>query len=132
MKDTNKPVEPDVKTSTIEAFHQMWDFFPHLVLLLRKDRTIVDANRFALDLGVTPSTKCYQLSGGGEIHKVCRADSALMENVAKRSVGGYRGRVLDSYWLPVPGENDLYIHFAIDITEYAKPELLNSSLQTEK
>lgn len=105
----------------------MWDFFPHLVLLLRKDRTIVDANRFALDQGVTPNLKCYQLSGGTAIHEVCKADLALMENGAKRNVGNYRGRVLDSYWLPIPGEKNLYIHFAIDITQYAKPELLNFS-----
>ena len=117
----NAAVDPDI----LKAFHAMWDIFPFPVLLLRKDRTILDCNQTAKDKGVRLSTKCFQLSGNADIHKHCLGNTALEQGVAKRlvSYSPVRKQVLDSYWLPLSGEGDLFIHFGIDITEYAKPEL---------
>ncbi|MCG6536649.1 MAG: hypothetical protein L7F78_18570 [Syntrophales bacterium LBB04] len=117
-----------VSPEILRAFHLMWDMFPSVVLLLRKDRTILDYNQTARDRGIQLGTKCYQLSGDDCIHKECLGNSALEEGAGKRSTGYYaRGkRFVDSYWLPIKGEKDLFIHFAIDLTQYANPELFKT------
>ena len=117
----NTGVDPDI----LKAFHAMWDIFPFPVLLLSKDRTILDRNRAAKDKGVRLGGKCFQLSGDDDIHKHCLGNAALEERTPKRAVGysAARKQVLDSYWLPLLDEGDLFVHFAIDITDYAKPDL---------
>lgn len=124
MKDQNAPTPAGDYSEAIDAFHKMWDAFPHLVLLLQKNRTIVASNRVAKKMGLVPGLKCYQWDGVDAIHRNCKGNAALESKTAMRSVANYRGRVLDSYWLPVGGESDLMIHFSIDITKYAKEELL--------
>jgi predicted xylose isomerase-like sugar epimerase len=50
---------------------------------------------------------------------------ALAEKSGKRAVG-YNGQykvVFDTYWIPLAGEEDLYLHFSINISEYAKESL---------
>ncbi|MBI5583714.1 MAG: hypothetical protein HY892_07805 [Deltaproteobacteria bacterium] len=120
LEKINSAIDPDI----LKAFHAMWDIFPSPVLLLRKDRTILDCNQTATALGVRPGMKCFQLSGDTGIHNLCLGNEALEQGVAKRSVvySPARKQVLDSYWLPL-GQGDLFVHFGIDITEYAKPEL---------
>ena len=77
--------------------------------------------------GALPGLKCYEWSGAAAIHPGCKGNVALDKETPQRNVGNYQGRVLDSYWLPVGGESDLMLHFAVDITEYAKEELLQQS-----
>jgi hypothetical protein len=31
---------------------------------------------------------------------------------------------MDAYWIPLAGAEDLYIHYAVDITEYAADRLI--------
>ena len=112
------------REEVIRSFRKMWDPFPARVLLLTKDRTVRAANAMALETGVKVGTKCYQLTGSDDIHAACLANAALADQEPKRNVGLYGERFLDSYWLPVPGETDLYIHFAIDITKWADPALM--------
>jgi hypothetical protein len=71
--------------------------------------------------------KCFQLSSDG-VHNFCRANAALDDGVAEQSVG-YRPaskKVNNSYWLPIAGEKNLFVHVTIDISEYAKPELFRT------
>jgi len=112
----------------VAAFRKMWDPFPHIVLLLTKDRTIQAANAKVLEMGVRVGSKCFQLTGSKEVHEVCLANAALQENQAKRNVGPYAERFLDTYWLPIAGEKDLYIHFSIDITKWADPALMKGNV----
>jgi len=126
---SQEPDNTEVSPEILKAFHLMWDMFPTIVLLLRKDRTILGCNQTASDRGVRLGTKCYQLSGDHCIHKQCLGNSALEEGVGKRSTGYYAPskRFVDSYWLPIRGEKGLFVHFAIDITQYANPELFVSA-----
>ncbi len=106
------------------AFHLMWDAFPAVVMLIRKDRTIVDVNALGKRLGVTPGVKCFELTGECGVHEQCLANQALAEQTAKRGVGyvaALQG-VYDAYWLPVPGRDDLYVHLSVDVSEFADPE----------
>lgn len=129
MENPGEQVNSDVSPEALKAFSMMWDCFPAVVMLLKKNRTIVALNKVARDVGIQSGTKCYQLTGETGIHEDCQANSALEEGVAKRSVGYFAAAkwVLDSYWVPVQGEKDLYVHFSTDITEYAKPELFPAS-----
>lgn len=106
-----------VSNRVIEAFHLMWDYFPQVVLLLKKERKIVVANRRALEFGFHPGKRCYEVVGQSEIHAGCRANIALDTGNGERSTTYDRtnGRVTDAYWLPVPGEKELYLHFTIYI-----------------
>ena len=129
MEKSQELDKAEVRPEILKAFHLMWDMFPTPVFLLRKDRTILDFNQTARDRGVQLGGKCYQLSGDDCIHKQCLGNSALEEGVGKRSVGYYAPskRFVDSYWLPIGGEKDLFVHFAIDITKYANPELFTTA-----
>ena len=44
---------------------------------------------------------------------------ALQEQAAKRTVAyvEYQGKVLDSYWVPLAGVDDIFLHFSIDISD---------------
>lgn len=101
-------------------FHLFWDNFPFPVMLVRKDRTILDRNKPAEAMGCVPGARCID-SGKKEDHKGCLANQALQEQTAKRTVAYSEqlGLVVDGYWVPLAGEKDIYLHFFADITEYA-------------
>ncbi len=125
MDEKKEKKNREVNPETIRAFEQMWHYYPFPVFLLLKNRTIVSMNKAAKDMGIMTGMKCFQLSGSTGIHEGCLGNSALKDQAGKRSVLYVPGmkQVLDSYWLPVPGEKDMLIHFAADITEYAKKEM---------
>jgi hypothetical protein len=117
-----KPAEITKELSS--NFHLFWDNFPFPVMLVRKDRTIVDLNKAGQALGCAPGLRCSDI-GKKEDHKGCLANQALLEQSAQRVVAFQEsyGMVLDSYWVPLAGEEDLYLHFSIDITDYAAGRL---------
>ena len=104
----------EVSEETIEAFHTMWDSFPHPVMLLQKCRDIVAINKTAEESGRPATGQCFQLSGATEVHAVCKANQAVEEGTAQRSLRFVEESSVftDVYWLPL-AEKDLYLHFAI-------------------
>lgn len=58
-------------------------------------------------------------------HAGCKLHIALSEKTAVRDVAYYEflGQVADSYWIPLAGAEDFFVHFATDITEYAADRL---------
>ncbi len=101
-------------------FHLFWDNYPSPVMLVYKDRTILDRNKVAEAVGCVPGTRCID-SGKPEDHRQCLANQALEESVGKRLVAYSEqlGMVVDGYWVPLAGEPDIYLHFFADITAYA-------------
>jgi hypothetical protein len=101
-------------------FHRFWDNFPFPVMLVHKDRTIIEANEAGAKLGCPVGTRCVDI-GEKSYHAGCRANVALREQAGVREVGYHEhmGQVIDSYWVPLAGSDDLYVHFGIDITQYA-------------
>lgn len=106
-------------------FHLFYDNFPFSVMLVHKDRTILAMNKTAETAGYQTGIRCVDM-GQKEHHKGCQANQALAEQTAKRVVAyfDFAGAVLDSYWIPLAGSSDLYLHFAADITEWAKESLV--------
>ena len=105
-------------------FHLFYDNFPCPVMLVHKDRTIITANEAGLAVGCPVGTKCSAL-GEKKHHAGCQANTALREDRGVRTVAYYEHlkQVIDGYWVPLAGVEDLYVHFGIDITEYAADRL---------
>jgi len=63
--------------------------------------------------------------GKKEHHKACLANKALSEQVDTRvnAYFNYTGSVLDSYWIPLAGSDELFVHFGADITDWASERL---------
>ena len=119
----NSAINPDI----LQAFRLMWSVFPSTVLLVTRDRTVVACNQSAIERGFRLGMKCFQLSAEG-IHNHCKANATLDEGVAQRTVvySPVTKKVNNSYWLPLAGEKDLFVHVVIDISQYAKPELFQT------
>jgi hypothetical protein len=128
METKLETIKPEVNSEILKAFHLMWDSFPSPVRLLRKDRTVVACNQAAVQRGFGVGEKCFAFSGDKSVHKHCKANEALRDQVGQRAIvhSPVRQTVSDSYWLPIPGEKDLFVHAVINITQYAKPELFQS------
>ena len=75
-----------------------------------------------------PGSRCADL-GDKEGHKVCQANQALREQSAKRLVSyiAPAKAVFDTYWVPLAGSEDFYLHFFTDITEYAAERMFPST-----
>jgi len=116
-----------INSDVLNAFHLMWDLFPATVLLVTRDRTVRACNQSATERGFRLGMKCFQLSSNG-VHKHCKANAALDEGTAQRTVvySPATQKVNNSYWLPIKGEKNLFVHVVIDITPYAKPELFQT------
>ena len=114
----------ELSDETRRNFHLFCDNFPFPVMLVHKDRTILAVNRAGAAVGYPTGIRCVDM-GQKEHHKGCLANQALAEQTAKRVVGyfDFAGAILDSYWIPLAGSSDLYLHFAADITEWAKEEM---------
>ena len=102
------------------TFHLFWDNFPAAATLVYKDRTIVEINTAARELGYPVGMKCIDL-GEKKHHAGCRANVALRDKTGVREVAYYDflDKVIDGYWIPLAGQEDFYVHFGIDITEFA-------------
>ena len=112
-------------------FHLFCDNFPFPVMLVHKDRTILAVNKTAADQGFPTEIRCIEL-GKKEHHKGCLANQALAEQTAQRLVAytDFHNAVLDSYWIPLSGSDSLFLHFAADITEWAKESLMEQACPT--
>ncbi len=102
-----------------EAFRMMWDSFPHPVLLLQKNRTIVDSNKLARDLGVPAGVKCREISPYPEKCKNhCLADKALASGAPERIISRQGNKLSATYWIPLKTQqDDLYLHFVMDFPD---------------
>jgi hypothetical protein len=124
MEMNQKQISSAINPNILQAFQLMWNVFPATALLVARDRTVLACNQLATERGFRLGMKCFQLTSDG-VHKHCKANATLDEGVAQRTVvySPVTQKVNNSYWLPIAGEKDLFVHVVIDITEYAKPEM---------
>lgn len=120
-----------ISDETRRNFHLFCDNFPFPVMLVHKDRTILAVNKTGEKEGFPTGIRCVEM-GEKEHHKGCLANQALDERTAKRVVGytEFQGAVLDSYWIPLAESDDLFLHFAADITEWAKESMIPKGCDT--
>ena len=127
MATNPEQINPAINPDVLKAFHLMWNSFPSSALLVARNRTVQACNQAAIEKGLAVGMKCFQLSSDG-VHKHCKANAALSEGVGQRTVvyAPATNKVNNSFWLPIAGEKDLFVHVVIDITQYAKPELFQT------
>jgi hypothetical protein len=114
-------IEPEV----VEAFHKMWDHYPSVVMLIQADRSILAVNLEGERMNIQPGIRCFRLAGRDKVCDHCMANEALREGKAKRFTGFIERlkQFRDSYWVPVAGEINIYVHFGNDITLFVREEL---------
>ena len=119
------------------------DSLPHPAMLIRQDRIILAANRYAQNLGARIGGFCgsefgkrafgpdatgnlqqktgSQAATGSIKCEFCMADQAfeIREPQNIRTLEAF-DRLWDAYWIPV--DTDTYLHYAIDVTEQRKLE----------
>lgn len=97
------------------------DALPCAAFLLRRDRTIVAANRTAMDAGATPNSRCYEVWAKRDgTCPWCVADDVLATGRAQQREVEAHGLAWDTHWISV--DEDLYLHYAFDITERKQTE----------
>lgn len=111
---------PELSQEMKQYFRTYWGNFPFPVMLVHRTRIIMERNALAEALGCVPGARCSD-QGTKESHKGCLANLALREQSAQRRVGYLKefGMILDAYWIPLVDFPDYFLHFSIDITEYA-------------
>ena len=114
-----------ISEETRKNFHFFWDNYPAPVMLVHKDRTIIEANTAGLAIGCPVGMRCIDL-GEKQHHAGCKANKALKEGKGIREVSyvEHLGQVVEGFWIPLAGADDLYVHFANDITPYAAEHLI--------
>lgn len=115
----------EIPEETSRNFHLFYDNFPFPAILVHKDRTILDRNRKAEEVGYPLGTRCIDM-GEKEHHKICLANQALRGGNATRLVAyiDFTGMVMDTYWIPLAGSDEYFVHYAADISEWASERLL--------
>jgi len=98
------------------------DAFPCVALLLRPStREIVASNRAAVEVGAVPGAQCFATWAQREDPcPWCLAPVAWATKEAQHLEVEALGIVWDAHWIPV--SEDLYMHYAFDITEHKRAE----------
>ena len=93
----------------IESFHLMWDTFPGLARLIDANHTVIASNPIAQSKGFVQGSTCAKV-GDPASHRVCKLAKALQSGEAVTD-NELSDRIRG--WMPVPGHEDLCVHFAI-------------------
>ncbi|MEJ2169967.1 MAG: sigma 54-interacting transcriptional regulator [Desulfobacterales bacterium] len=140
--DESKRAE-ELRLETEKLRTTLLDGIPHPAMLIRKDRTILAANRNARDLGAsigghcgiefgrgvfshTASVESQAAPGGNADSKntrcsFCKADQAFERRAPVRMLElEASGRFWDAHWIPI--DEDTYLHYAMDVTARKKIE----------
>ena len=103
------------------------DSIPNPAMLIWPDRSVIAANKIALEIGANVGDPCWREFGKSQFIRdgenkcwFCMADKAMDENEGKYCEVEAFGRLWETWWVPV-GE-DMYLHYLIDITERKQAE----------
>jgi len=107
------------------------DAFPCVALLLRpRTREIVASNAAAARAGAVPAARCHSTWGRREEPcPWCLAPAAWKTGKEQHLVVEAGGTSWDAHWIPV--SEDLYMHFAFDVTDRKRAEAEKEKLQAQ-
>ena len=104
-----------VDSKIIEAFDLMWGNFPEPATLVHKSKEVIATNTACKVVGLEKGMNCAT-HGAPEAHKGCLANKALRSQEATFKKAKYAEKEIISYWLPVDGYPELFIHFGVGAT----------------
>ncbi|MCL5876454.1 MAG: PAS domain S-box protein [Candidatus Bathyarchaeota archaeon] len=107
----------------IQLNQVLLDAFPCVALLLKPStREIVASNMKAVEVGAVPGQTCFTTWGRRESPcPWCLAPNLWATQKAQHLEIEWLGVVWDAYWVPV--SEDLYMHYAFDITVQRKAKI---------
>jgi hypothetical protein len=127
MEDCIMTNQQHCEEQLIKAFEMMWGNFPEPVMLIHRSSTIIAANECCKAFGGVPGAKCNAIQP--EKHKGCKANEALDKNetcTASQKIGETS---MTSYWVPVSGVSDYFVHFGIGTLDAMKAMQANHDTQ---
>ena len=102
----------------VRAFHMMWDNYPEMVRLIDRRFNVIAGNPLYLKMGGQEGIKCN--TGDPSFHRGCQAMAALKAGETRTTKAEVGGITWESFWIPVAGEEDYYIHFTNGLNESIK------------
>jgi hypothetical protein len=102
-------------SKVIEAFQLMWGNFPEPVTLVHKSREVIAVNAACQSIGRVKGMNCAT-QGAPEAHRGCLANQALATQQPAFKKVKFGEREIISYWLPVDGYPELFVHFGVGVT----------------
>jgi len=103
-----------IDSKVIEAFELMWGSFPEPVTLVHKSKEIIAVNAVARSFGREKGMNCATI--GHEPHRGCLANQVLATQKAAFFKGKFGERDIISYWLPIEGYPEHFVHFGVGVT----------------
>lgn len=100
----------------IKAFEMMWGNYNEPVSMIHRSFTVIAVNEASKAKGAVTGVKCNATNP--ELHKGCMAMEALNKNELKMITTDREGILWTTYWIPVSGVPDYYIHFTNGLNEY--------------
>ncbi|MFH0849110.1 MAG: PAS domain-containing sensor histidine kinase [archaeon] len=105
----------------------LMDTMPSPAMLIRRDRTVMAANKAARDIGARVGEACWQSFGKSQFVRgdekkcwFCMADEAMRDRAIKDCEVEAFGRLWNTGW--VPAGEETFLQYFIDITEGRKME----------
>ncbi len=116
-----RQAEKDIQEKT-RLGQILLDNMPSVALLVRPHtREVVACNRAAREIGIAPGTRCFaSWSKLTSPCPWCRAVKLWETGEPQMAEVEFGGRFYEAHWVRV--EPDLYMHFAVDITEHKQSE----------
>jgi len=102
----------------------MWGKYNEPVRLIDRNFNIVAVNEASKVMGDVAGVKC-NATNSSQMHKGCKAMVALKTNVAQVMTSEKDGIQWTSFWIPVSGFPDHYIHFTNGMNEYIEKQKLS-------
>lgn len=105
-----------IDSNVIEAFHLMWGNFPEPVTLVNRSREVIAVNAACRNSGRMSAGMNCARQGPPEAHRGCLANQALSLQKPTYKLVKYGERKIVSYWLPLEGYPELFVHFGVGVT----------------
>lgn len=100
----------------IDAFQMMWGNYHEPVRLIHRSLHVLAGNAAYLNMGGQTGGRCN--TGNPELHRGCQAMRCLKERITTCKSIDMDGVQWDSYWVPVNGCEDYFVHFTNGMNVY--------------
>lgn len=104
-----------VDQKLVDAFQLMWGNFPEPAILVHKSREIIAVNAACATIGRVKGMNCAT-HGAPEAHRGCLANQALSVQQSAFKKVQFGDKRIISYWLPVDGYPEFFVHFGVGVT----------------
>ena len=109
----------------IRSFHMMWDNYPEMVRLIDRRFNVIAGNRVFYQMGGQDGVKCN--TGDPALHRGCQAMNALKTQETKTLSSEVEGVKWETYWVPVSGASDYYVHFTNGINAFRAKKMAEAA-----